>query len=88
MYTKSTTYPYITQDIEKSLQYELEGNNLAITKDNNYATLLTDTEFLTCTLAEGHFCNLNNGLYHVDNSKWCVTALFLKTKAKLTNTVK
>ena len=27
-------------------------------------------------MAEGHFCNLNNGLYHVDNSKWCVTALF------------
>ena len=76
--------PIYHPDIEKSLQYKLEGNNLAITKDNKYATLLTNTEFLTCTLAEGHFCNLNSGLYHVDNSKWCVTALFLKDNSKIT----
>ena len=41
-------------DIGKSLKYQLEGTNLAVTKDNRYATLLTDAEFLTCTLAEGH----------------------------------
>ena len=71
------------QDILKSLKYELESNNLAITKDNKYATLLADTELLTCTLAEGYFCSLNSGLYHVDNNKWCVTALLFKDSNKI-----
>ena len=80
---KIYSLPIYHPDIEKLLQYELEGNYLAVTKGNKYATLLTNTEFLTCTLAEGHFCNLNNGLYHVDNSKWCVTALFFKDNSKI-----
>ena len=75
--------PILHQDIQKSLKYELESNNLAITKDNKYATLLADTELLTCTLAEGHFCSLNNGLYHVDNNKWCVTVLPFKNSNKI-----
>ena len=64
--------------IGKSLQYQLEGTNLAITKDNKYATILSDAEFIRCTLADGHFCDLNTGLYHVDTSPWSVTATFFK----------
>ena len=47
--------PIYHPQIGKSLQYLLEGSNLCITKDNKYATVLPDTEFITCTLAEGHF---------------------------------
>ena len=46
---------HIPSQIGKSLQCLLEGTNLAITKDNKYATVLSDTELITCTLAEGHF---------------------------------
>ena len=35
--------------------YNIEGNNLAVTKDNKYATILSDTEFIKCNLAQGHF---------------------------------
>ena len=63
--------PVYHHDIGTSLKYQLEGTNLAVTKDNKYATLLTDTEFITCTLAEGYFCNLNTGLYHIDTNQWC-----------------
>ena len=70
-------------NIGKSLKYQLEGSNLVITKDNKYATVLSDAEFIRCTLAEGHFCNLNIGLYHVDTNQWCVTAMFIKDNDKI-----
>ena len=70
-------------DIGKSVKYQLEGTNLAVMKDNNYATLLTDTELITCTLAEGHFCNLNTGLYHINTNQWCVTAMFFKDNDRI-----
>ena len=56
----------------------LEGSNLAITKDNSYITILTEAEFIQCTLAQGHFCSLNTALYLIDYSKWCLVAMFLK----------
>ena len=67
--------PIYNHHIGKSLKYQLEGTNLAITKDNKYATILSDTEFIKCTLADGHFCDLNTGLYHIDTNQWCVTAM-------------
>ena len=51
---------------------------MAVTKDNSYVTILTEAEFVQCTLAQGHFCSLNTALYHIDYSKWCLAALFLK----------
>ena len=63
--------PIYNHHIGKSLQYLLEGTNLAITKDK-CTTILSDTESIKC------FCALNTGLYHIDTSQWCVTALFFK----------
>ena len=70
--------PIYNPDIGKSLSYQLEGSNLAVTKDNSYVTILTEAEFIQCTLAQGHFCSLNTALYHIDYSKWCLAAMFLK----------
>ena len=75
--------PIYNHHIGKSLQYVLEGSNLAVTKDNKYADVLPDTEFIQCTLADGHFCTLNTGLYHIGRSQWCVTALFSKDNDKI-----
>ena len=33
---------------------------------------------IQCTLAQGHFCSSNTALYHIDYSKWCLAAKFLK----------
>ena len=71
------------KNIGKSLKYQLEGTNLAVTRDNKYATILSNTEFIKWTLAEGHFCNLNTGLYHVDTTQWCVTAMFFKDNDRI-----
>ena len=75
--------PIFEPRIKKSLEYQIEGYNLAVTKDNKYASLLTDSEFITCTLAAGHFCSLSTGLYNIDNSKWCILSLYLKNNKKI-----
>ena len=56
---------------------------MAITKDNKYATTLSDTELIRCTLANRHFCNLNTSLYHADTNQWYVTAMFFKDNDKI-----
>ena len=77
--------PIYNQHIGKSLQYIPEGTNLAITKDNKYAAILSDMEFVKCTLVDGHFCTLNTGFYHIDTSQWCMTALFFKDSDKISD---
>ena len=74
---------YHHKDIGKTLIYQIEGNNLAITKDNNYATILSDSDFIKCTLAQGHFCSITTALYHLDSSLMCLTASFLKNNKKI-----
>ena len=61
--------PIYNSDIGKSLSYQLERSNLAVTKDNSYVTILTEAKCIQCTLAQGHFCSLNTALYHIDYSK-------------------
>ena len=63
--------PIFLHEISISLIYNIEGNNLAVTKDNKYVIILADTEFIKCTLAQGHFCNLNTALNHT-HSNPCV----------------
>ena len=75
--------PIYDHHIGKFLTYQLEGTNLAIIKDNKYATILSDTEFIRCILADGHFCDLNNGPYHIDMNQWCLTAMFFKNNDKI-----
>ena len=75
--------PIYNPTIGKSLSYILEGSNLAITKDNSYVTILTEAEFIQCTLAQGHFCSLNTALHHIDYSKWSLVARLLKQENRI-----
>ena len=75
--------PIFHHEISKSLIYNIEGNNLAVTKDNKYATILSDTEFIKCTLTQGHFHNINAALNHIDSHPMHLTALFLKDNNKI-----
>ena len=70
--------PIFNPSLNKALTYQLEANTLAVSTDRNYATIPTESEFLECTLANGHFCNLRSALYHMQSSKLCVISLFLK----------
>ena len=75
--------PIFHHEIGKSLLYKIEGNNPAVTKDNKYATILSDTEFIQCSLARGHFCSLNTTLHHIDSNTMCLAAKFLRDSNKI-----
>ena len=80
--------PVFYHEIRRSLTYNIEGNNLAVRKDNKYATILSGTKFIKCTLSPGHFCNLNTALNHIDSNPVCLTAIFLKDNNKIQNQCK
>ena len=70
--------PIYNHDTGKSLKYRLEGNNLAVTKGQKYFAILSESNFIRCTMAAGHFCNIDNALYHVDSSTCCLPAMYSK----------
>ena len=70
--------PIFNPSLNKALTYQIETDILAVSMDSNYATIPTESEFLECTLASGHFCNIRSALYHMHSSKMCIIALFLK----------
>ena len=49
--------PVFNPQIGKSVKYNIERNSIAVSLDKSYATIPTDSEFLECTLASGHFCS-------------------------------
>ena len=75
---KIYNHPIFKHDIGKSVKYRLEGNSLAVTKYQKYFAILTESNFIRCTLAAGHFCNIDNALYHADSSTWCLPAMYSK----------
>ena len=44
--------PVYNPTIGKALSYKLEGSNLSVSKDDSYVTILTEAEFIECTLAQ------------------------------------
>ena len=48
---------------------KLKPIHFAVSMDRNYMTIPTESEFIECTLASGHFCNLRSALYHMQSSK-------------------
>ena len=69
--------PIYNHGIGKSLQYVLEGTNLAITKVDKYGTILSDMEFIQCTLADGG--NSFNVLWQMDISVPWILAFTMLT---------
>ena len=76
--------PVFNPAIGKSLKYNIESETIAVTLDRKtYAALPTPSEFLECTLANGHFCSLKSALYDMQASKLCIFALFLKNETAI-----
>ena len=41
------------------------------------------TEFIQCTLAQGHFYSLNTALHHADSNTMCLTVIFFRDNNKI-----
>ena len=75
--------PMLHPTLQMHVQYEIEGPYLATLMDSMYITLPTDIDVRLCLMTKGHLCMFNQALYPVDNTNWCIYALFIKDIIKI-----
>ena len=64
-------------------QYELEGPYLATMMDGMFISLPTALDVRLCLMTNGHLCMFDQALYPVDNTNWCIYALFINDMYKI-----
>ena len=75
--------PMLHPTLQVHVQYEIEGPYLATLMDSMYITLPTDIDVRLCLMTKGHLCMFNQALYPVDNTNWCIYALFINDINKI-----
>ena len=75
--------PMLHPTLQLHVQYEIEGPYLATLMDSMYITLPTDIDVRLCLMTKGHLCMFNQALYPVDNTNWCIYALFINDINKI-----
>ena len=63
--------------------YELEGPYLATMMDGMFISLPNALDIKLCLGTNGHLCIFDQALYLVDNTKWCIYALFINDMHKI-----
>ena len=69
--------PMLHQTLNVHAQYEIEGPYLATMMDGMFLSLPTALDIKLCLMTNGHLCMFNEALYPVDNTNWCIYALFI-----------
>ena len=75
--------PMLHPTLNVHVQYELEGPYLATMKDGMFISLPTALDVKLCLMTNGHLCMFDQALYPVDNTKWCIYALFINDMHKI-----
>ena len=75
--------PMLQPTLQMHVQYEIEGPYLATLMDSMYITLPTDIDIRLCLMTRGLLCMFNQALYPVDNTNWCIYALFVNDINKI-----
>ena len=75
--------PKLHSTLQMHVQYEIEGPYLATLMDSMYITLPTDIDVRLCLMTKGHLYMFNQALYPVDNTNWCIYALFINDINKI-----
>ena len=68
--------PALHPKLHVQFQYQLEGEYQAITKDKQYAALPIAWDIQICETTERYLCPMNQALYPVDKTEWCVYAFY------------
>ena len=75
--------PMLHPTLNVHVQYELEGPYLATMMDGMFLSLPTALDVKLCLMTNGHLCMFDQALYLVDNTKWCIYALFINDMHKI-----
>ena len=90
--------PMLHPTLHGHVQYEIENSYLATIMDGMFITLptaldvkLMDGMFITlptaldvklCLMTNGHLCMFKQALYPVEDTNWCIYALFINDESK------
>ena len=72
--------PMLYPTLNVHVQYELEGSFLVTMMEGMFISLTTALDIKLCLITNGHLCMLDQALYPVDCTEWCIYALFINDK--------
>ena len=64
-------------------QYEVENTYLATVMDGMFITLPTALDVRLCLMTNGHLCMFKQALYPVEQTNWCIYALFINDEKQI-----
>ena len=64
-------------------QYELKSSYLATIMDGMFITLPTALDVKLCLMTNGHLCMFKQVLYPVEQTNWCIYALFINDEEQI-----
>ena len=65
------------------VQYEIENLYLAAIMDGMFITLPTALDVKLCLMANEHLCMFKQALYPVEQTNWCIYALFINDEKQI-----
>ena len=75
--------PMLHPTLNVHVQYELEGTYLVTMMENMFISLPTTLDIKLCLVTNVHLCMFDQALYLVENTNWCIYALFINDKDKI-----
>ena len=75
--------PMLHPTLHVHAQYELESSYIATVMDGMFVTLPTALDVRLCLMMNGHLCMFNQALYPVEQTDWCVYALFINNEERI-----
>ena len=75
--------PMLHPTLNMHVQYELEDPYLATMTDGMFISLPTALDVKLCLMSNGHLCMFDQALCPVDNTEWCIYALFINDMHKI-----
>ena len=72
--------PMLHPTLHVHAQYELGSSYIATVMDGMFVTLPTALDVRLCLMMNGHLCMFNQALYPVEQTDWCVYALFINNE--------
>ena len=75
--------PMLHPVLHVHVQYEVENTYLATVMDGMFITLPTALDVRLCLMTNGHLCMFKQALYPVEQTNWCIYALFINDEKQI-----
>ena len=75
--------PMLHPILHVHVQYKIENTYLATIMDGMFITLPTALDVRLCLRTNGHLCMFKQALYPMEQTNWCISALFINDEKQI-----